>query len=162
LNGGLLVPRFVNIQIGAVEMDIQPYRVWIAEQESFAECLAGDTLVSMQDGFKPIREIQEGDICKSWNADRQEYEFNAVLSANAFSCQREMVEVFFATSGERVQCTSSQKFLADGKWTAAKFLDGIDGNEAVKIASWDEPVYRLSVDGADAILVTESEIIAKI
>lgn len=86
-----------------------------------AGCFAGDTLVKTDKGYKPIQEIENGDVVETLNETTGEHEWKPVEDIHVFQPTKQMVKLTLDT-GETIICSEDNEFYVDGKWVEAKEL----------------------------------------
>ena len=134
---------------------------------------SGDTLVSTEQGLKPISGIEIGD--KIWAFDEKTGEIT--LQDVVHLIQREgdktIVDITLE-SGEVIQATAGHPFYVkdDNKWnwldagelSAGDILYGVDGEtstiKSIEISSINLPVYNLTVDNAHTYFVGEEGVLS--
>jgi hypothetical protein len=87
-----------------------------------AGCFYGDTLVKTTKGYKPIKEILEGEQVYTQNEKTGETEIKQVQKCfeyNAEEFHEDILELKF-DNGEVVRCTENHEFFIDGQWIKAK------------------------------------------
>lgn len=135
-----------------------------------SQCFTGDTLVSTEDGLRPIEEIQAGDYVWSENTETGEKELKKVLSVSVIEPD---VLVHVTTENDTViNTTENHPFYVEGKgWYAAAELE--DGNvlrtqdgetefvESVQIEQLSEAVkvYNLEIEDSHIYYVSADEVL---
>ena len=90
-----------------------------------SQCFTGDTLVSTEDGLRPIEKIQAGDYVWSENTETGKKELKKVLSVSVTETKA-LVHVT-TENGTVVNTTENHPFYVEGKgWCAAAELEAGD------------------------------------
>ena len=118
-----------------------------------AGCFAGDTLVKTDKGYKPIQEVEDGDVVETLNEATGEHEWKVVEDIHMFQPTKQMVRLTLE-SGETIICSEDHEFYVDGKWVEAKDL-----SIQKEFIEYNEPLYDLSVEGNHNYVVTKSDIV---
>jgi len=83
-----------------------------------AGCFIGTTLILTKTGYRPIKDITEGDYVMSYNESSRQLEFNRVLETFTYTKVQQkhrLVELTFK-NGISVKATENHKFLFNGEW----------------------------------------------
>lgn len=87
-----------------------------------AGCFDGDTLVKVEEGYKKISEIKEGDMVWTFNEETGEKELKEVDETMVYPSHSEKLLELEFDNGEKVICTENHEFFVDDKWVKAKDL----------------------------------------
>ncbi len=130
-----------------------------------SQCFTGDTLVSTEDGLRPIEEIQAGDCVWSENTETGEKELKKVLAVSVTETDT-LVHVTTG-NGTEINTTENHPFYTEGKgWCAASELEEgdvlhtQDGKTetvaSVETETLDEPVkvYNLEIEDSHTYYVS--------
>lgn len=135
-----------------------------------SQCFTGDTLVSTEDGLRPIEEIQAGDYVWSENTETGEKELKKVFSVSVTETTA-LVHVT-TENGTVINTTENHPFYVEEKgWCAAANLE--DGDvlrtqdgetetvESVQIENLDEAVkvYNLEIEDSHTYYVSADEVL---
>lgn len=135
-----------------------------------SQCFTGDTLVSAEDGLRPIEEIQAGDYVWSENTETGEKELKKVLSVSVTETKA-LVHVT-TENGTVIDTTENHPFYVEGKgWCVASELE--DGDvlrtqdgeteivRDVQIENLDEAVrvYNLEIEDSHTYYVSADEVL---
>jgi len=82
-------------------------------------CFAPGTRIAVQNGYKPIEDLQSGDEVWAYNEDTGETALKPVL--NVFEREADTL-VALTIDGEVIHTTPEHPFFADGSWKAAGLL----------------------------------------
>ena len=135
-----------------------------------SQCFAGDTLVSTEDGLRPIEEIQAGDYVWSENTETDKKELKKVLSVSVTETTT-LVHVT-TENGTVINTTESHPFYVEGKgWCAAAELETGDvlrtedgEQETVKGVQTEKldkavKVYNLEIEGSHTYYVSADSVL---
>ena len=135
-----------------------------------SQCFAGDTLVSTEDGLRPIEEIQAGDYVWSENTETGKKELKKVLSVSVTETTT-LVHVT-TENGTVINTTESHPFYVEGKgWCAAAELETGDvlrtedgEQETVKGVQTEKldkavKVYNLEIEGSHTYYVSADSVL---
>lgn len=135
-----------------------------------SQCFTGDTLVSTEDGLRPIEEIQAGDYVWSENTETGEKELKKVFYVSVTETTA-LVHVT-TENGTVINTTENHPFYVEEKgWCAAADLE--DGDvlrtqdgetetvESVQIENLDEAVkvYNLEIEDSHTYYVSADEVL---
>ena len=135
-----------------------------------SQCFTGDTLVSTEDGLRPIEEIQAGDCVWSENTETGEKELKKVLAVSVTETDT-LVHVTTG-NGTEINTTENHPFYTEGKgWCAASELEEgdvlhtQDGKTetvaSVETETLDEPVkvYNLEIEDSHTCYVSVDRVL---
>jgi hypothetical protein len=86
-------------------------------------CLSSDTLISTENGEKPIEDIQIGDMVYSYNLDTKEIELSEVgnvVNTSITNAQSKYYNIYYGDT--YVKATYNHKFFVDGEYILAQDL----------------------------------------
>lgn len=135
-----------------------------------SQCFTGDTLVSTEDGLRPIEEIQAGDYVWSENTETGKKELKKVLSVSVTETTT-LVHVT-TENGAVINTTENHPFYVEGKgWCAAVELEAGDvlrtedgEQETVKSVQTEKldkavKVYNLEIEGSHTYYVSADSVL---
>ena len=135
-----------------------------------SQCFTGDTLVSTEDGLRPIEEIQAGDYVWSENTETGKKELKKVLSVSVTETTT-LVHVT-TENGTVINTTENHPFYVEGKgWCAAAELETGDvlrtedgEQETVKGVQTEKldkavKVYNLEIEGSHTYYVSADSVL---
>ena len=135
-----------------------------------SQCFTGDTLVSTEDGLRPIEEIQAGDYVWSENTETGERELRKVLSVSVTETKA-LIHVT-TENGTVVNTTENHPFYVEGKgWCAAAELEAGDvlrtedgEQETVKSVQTEKldkavKVYNLEIEDSHTYYVSADRVL---
>ena len=135
-----------------------------------SQCFTGDTLVSTEDGLRPIEEIQAGDYVWSENTENGKKELKKVLSVSVTETTT-LVHVT-TENGTVINTTENHPFYVEGKgWCAAAELETGDvlrtedgEQETVKGVQTEKldkavKVYNLEIEGSHTYYVSADSVL---
>ena len=135
-----------------------------------SQCFTGDTLVSTEDGLRPIEEIQVGDYVWAEDTETGEIELKKVLAVSV--TESDTVVHVTTQTGTKIDTTENHPFYVEDKgWTAAIELEAgdvlhtqdgeIETVSTVKVEKLEEAVkvYNLEVDDSHTYYVSVDRVL---
>ncbi len=135
-----------------------------------SQCFTGDTLVSTEDGLRPIEEIQAGDYI--WAEDTETGEKELKQVTDVIVTMTDQLVYVTIENGEEIHTTENHPFYVEGKgWCAAAELEAgdvlhtKDGQEEtvvdVTIEKQEVPVkvYNLTIKDYHTYYVSEDSVL---
>ncbi len=132
----------------------------------------GETLVSTENGLKPISEIEIGEKVWAYNEESGETELQDVVHLIQREGEKEIVDITLE-SGEVIRATAGHPFYVQGdewRWLDAGDLKqgdqlyGKDGDtvfiKAIDTASLNLPVYNLTIDNTHTYFVGSNVVLS--
>ncbi len=135
-----------------------------------SQCFTGDTLVSTEDGLRPIEEIRVGDYVWAEDTETGKVELKKVLAVSVTESDT-LVHVT-TKNGTKIDTTENHPFYAEDKgWTAAAELEAgdvlhtqdgeIETVSTVEVEKLEEAVkvYNLEVEDSHTYYVSADKVL---